>query len=136
MAIRIIKHGSKAISIFKYGLDYLSRILISGINCLKINVYQFLSCSQEINIFRLTDISKIENNITSEITSLFVKTILGNEYHLVTTIDLKSDYVFESDYYVDGTEYNLGLYIEKLKRETASEELFIENVLANGLIIQ
>jgi len=55
---------------------------------------------------------------------------------LVTTIDLKSDYVFESDYYVDGTEYNLGLYIEKLKRETASEELFIENVLANGLIIQ
>ena len=90
----------------------------------------------EINIFRLTDISKIENNITSEITSLFVKTILGNEYHLVTTLDLKSDYVFESDYYVDGTEYNLGLYIEKLKRETASEELFIENVLANGLIIQ
>ena len=90
----------------------------------------------ETNIFRLTDISKIENNITSEITSLFVKTRLGNEYHLVTTIDLKSDYVFESDYYVDGTEYNLGLYIEKLKRETASEELFIENVLANGLIIQ
>ena len=34
----------------------------------------------ETNIFRLTDISKIENNITSEITSLFVKTILGNEY--------------------------------------------------------
>ncbi len=90
----------------------------------------------ETNIFRLTDISKIENNITSEITSLFVKTILGNEYHLVTTIDLKSDYVFESDYYVDGTEYNLGLYIEKLKRETASEKLFIENVLTNGLIIQ
>lgn len=90
----------------------------------------------ETNIFRLTDISKIENNITSEITSLFVKTILGNEYHLVTTIDLKSDYVFESDYYVDGTEYNLGLYIEKLKRETASEELFIKNVLTNGLIIQ
>ena len=90
----------------------------------------------DTNIFRLTDISKIENNITSEITSLFVKTILGNEYHLVTTIDLKSDYVFESDYYVDGTEYNLGLYIEKLKRETASEELFIKNVLTNGLIIQ
>ena len=90
----------------------------------------------ETNIFRLTDISKIENNITSEMTSLFVKTILGNEYHLVTTIDLKSDYVFESDYYVDGTEYNLGLYIEKLKRETASEELFIKNVLTNGLIIQ
>ena len=66
----------------------------------------------ETNIFRLTDISKIENNITSEITSLFVKTRLGNEYHLVTTIDLKSDYVFESDYYVDGTEYILG-YILK-----------------------
>ena len=44
-AIRIIKHGSRAISIFKYGLDYLSRILISGTNYLKINVYQFLSCS-------------------------------------------------------------------------------------------
>ena len=43
--IRIIEQGSRAISIFKYGLDYLSRILISGINYLKINVYQFLSCS-------------------------------------------------------------------------------------------
>ena len=44
-AIRIMKHGNRAISIFKYGLDYLSRILISGNNYLKINVYQFLSCS-------------------------------------------------------------------------------------------
>ena len=44
-AIRIMKHDNRAISIFKYGLDYLSRILISGNNYLKINVYQFLSCS-------------------------------------------------------------------------------------------
>ena len=31
---------------------------------------------------------------------------------------------------------NIDKTIENLKRETASEELFIENVLANGLIIQ
>ena len=44
-AIRIIKHGSRTLSIFKYGLDYLSRILILGTNHLKINIYQFLSCT-------------------------------------------------------------------------------------------
>ncbi len=48
-AIRIMKHGNRAISIFKYGLDYLSRILISGNNYLKINVYQFLSCSYSLS---------------------------------------------------------------------------------------
>jgi len=44
-AIRITKQGNRAVSIFKYGLDYLSRILISGTNQFKINIYQFLSCT-------------------------------------------------------------------------------------------
>ena len=44
-AIRITKQGNRTVSIFKYGLDYLSRILISGTNQFKINIYQFLSCT-------------------------------------------------------------------------------------------
>lgn len=38
-AIRMTKQGNRAVSIFKYGLDYLSRILISGTNQFKINIY-------------------------------------------------------------------------------------------------
>lgn len=34
-AIRMTKQGNRAVSIFKYGLDYLSRILISGTNQFK-----------------------------------------------------------------------------------------------------
>lgn len=43
--IVIKKHGRKAISVFKYGLDYLSRFLITGFNMLEINVFKFLSCT-------------------------------------------------------------------------------------------
>ncbi|NLN24901.1 MAG: IS4 family transposase [Bacteroidetes bacterium] len=43
--IKIKKHGNRAISIFKYGLDYLSRVLISKCNYLNINYLKFLSCT-------------------------------------------------------------------------------------------
>lgn len=103
-----------------------------GIIVLNYAVWAFV----ETNIFKLADICDIKNDRTGKKTSLFIETISGKEYRLVTTIDLISDYVLESDYYVDGTEYNLGLYIEKLKKKKDSEELFIKNVLTNGLIIR
>ena len=43
--IRIKKHGRKAISVFKYGLDYLSKYLITGFNKLNYNLFCFLSCT-------------------------------------------------------------------------------------------
>lgn len=43
--IKIKKHGRRAVSIFKYGLDYLSRALLTGYNELNINVFKFLSCT-------------------------------------------------------------------------------------------
>ncbi|HZW78528.1 MAG TPA: transposase [Flavobacteriaceae bacterium] len=43
--IKIKKHGNRAISVFRYGLDYLSRILISNNNILKIKYLEFLSCT-------------------------------------------------------------------------------------------
>ena len=43
--IKIKKHGNRAISVFKYGLEYLSRVLITGNNKFNINCLQFLSCT-------------------------------------------------------------------------------------------
>ena len=43
--IKIKKHGNRAVSIFKYGLDFLSRVLLSGFNKLNISVFSFLSCT-------------------------------------------------------------------------------------------
>ncbi|WP_144959511.1 transposase [Gillisia sp. Hel_I_86] len=43
--IRIKKHGRRALSVCKYGLDYLSRVLLTGYNELNINLWQFLSCT-------------------------------------------------------------------------------------------
>jgi hypothetical protein len=43
--IQIKKHGRRAISVFKLGLDYLSKCLLSRTNMLKINLIQFLSCT-------------------------------------------------------------------------------------------
>ena len=43
--IKIKKHGNRAISIFKYGLDYLSRVLMSNCNYMNINCLKFLSCT-------------------------------------------------------------------------------------------
>jgi len=41
--IKIKKHGRRSVSVFKYGLDFLSEFLTSGFNPLKINILQFLS---------------------------------------------------------------------------------------------
>ena len=43
--IKIKKHGRRAVSVFKYGLDYLSRVILSGHNQHEINVFKFLSCT-------------------------------------------------------------------------------------------
>lgn len=43
--IKIKKHGRRAKSVFKYGLDYISECLLSGVNKLKINIIQILSCT-------------------------------------------------------------------------------------------
>lgn len=43
--ITIKAHGRKAVSVFKYGLDYIAECLLSGFNKLKINIIQVLSCT-------------------------------------------------------------------------------------------
>lgn len=43
--VKIKTHGRRAVSIFKYGLDYLSECLLSGFNKLNINLIRFLSCT-------------------------------------------------------------------------------------------
>jgi transposase len=43
--IKIKKHGRRAISVFKYGLDYLSKFLFTGVNPLENNLFCFLSCT-------------------------------------------------------------------------------------------
>ncbi len=44
-AIKIKKHQRKAISVFKYGLNYLNNVLLNTLNKLNINVLLFLSCT-------------------------------------------------------------------------------------------
>lgn len=43
--IVIKKHGRRAVSVFKYGLDYLSKCLLSGFNKYDLNLPKFLSCT-------------------------------------------------------------------------------------------
>lgn len=43
--IKIKKHGRRAVSVFKYGLDYLSKFLLTGVNSLENNLFHFLSCT-------------------------------------------------------------------------------------------
>lgn len=43
--IIIKKHGRRAISVFKYGLDYLSKVFLTGFNLLEIRIFKFLSCT-------------------------------------------------------------------------------------------
>lgn len=43
--INIKTHGRKAISVFKYGLDYLGKCLLSGFNTLNISLIEILSCT-------------------------------------------------------------------------------------------
>src|SRR5690606_1053012 len=42
--IPIKTHGRRAVSVFKYGLDYISECSLSGYNKLNINLVKFLSC--------------------------------------------------------------------------------------------
>lgn len=41
--IEIKKHGRRAVSVFKYGLDYLSKSLLTGFNSLGYSIFSFLS---------------------------------------------------------------------------------------------
>jgi len=43
--IKIKKHGRKAISIFKYGLEYIANFLLNSKMKNKLNIYDFLSCT-------------------------------------------------------------------------------------------
>lgn len=43
--ISIKKHGRRAKSVFKYGLDYISECLLSGRNKLNVNIIKILSCT-------------------------------------------------------------------------------------------
>lgn len=43
--ITIKKHGYRAKSLFKYGLDYIANILLNPQNQSNVDIYQFLSCS-------------------------------------------------------------------------------------------
>lgn len=43
--IIIKKHGRRAVSVFKYGLDYLSKFLLTGFKSLENNMFCFLSCT-------------------------------------------------------------------------------------------
>jgi hypothetical protein len=43
--IKIKKHGRRAVSVFKYGLDYLSKSLLTGFNRLEYSLFSFLSCT-------------------------------------------------------------------------------------------
>lgn len=38
-------HGRRAVSVFKYGLDYLSKSLLTGFNELELRLFKFLSCT-------------------------------------------------------------------------------------------
>lgn len=41
--IKVLKHGRRAVSLFKYGLDYISQCLINHINRYRLNIFKFLS---------------------------------------------------------------------------------------------
>ena len=43
--INVKKHGRKAKSIFKYGLDFIANSLLNAKNQTDINVFNFLSCT-------------------------------------------------------------------------------------------
>lgn len=43
--IKIKKHGCRAKSLFKYGLDYIANILLNPQNQPNVNVFEFLSCT-------------------------------------------------------------------------------------------
>jgi transposase len=45
LKIKIKKHGRRAISVFKYGLDFLSKSLFTRCNRLEYSLFSFLSCT-------------------------------------------------------------------------------------------
>ncbi|MDR2652348.1 MAG: IS4 family transposase, partial [Prevotellaceae bacterium] len=43
--IKIKKHGNKAKSLFKYGLQVISNILLNPLALNSLNIFKFLSCT-------------------------------------------------------------------------------------------
>jgi hypothetical protein len=43
--VRILKHGKRAKSLFKYGLDIIAAILLNPLANIKLNIFLFLSCT-------------------------------------------------------------------------------------------
>lgn len=43
--IKVKTHGRRAVSVFRYGLDYLSGLLLTGHNPFKLSIVHFLSCT-------------------------------------------------------------------------------------------
>jgi hypothetical protein len=43
--VRILKHGNRAKSLFKYGLEFIATILLNPLAIVDIDVFQFLSCT-------------------------------------------------------------------------------------------
>lgn len=44
-SIRVLKHGNRAKSLFKYGLEYIAAVLLNPYKIQKIKIEQFLSCT-------------------------------------------------------------------------------------------
>lgn len=45
LEIKLKTHGRKAVSVFKHGLDYLSKFLLTAFNSADLKVFEFLSCT-------------------------------------------------------------------------------------------
>ena len=43
--IKILKHGKRAKSLFKYGLEIIASILLNPWTKIKLNIFKFLSCT-------------------------------------------------------------------------------------------
>ena len=41
--VKVLGHGRRAVSLFKYGLDYISQCLINHTDRYRINIFKFLS---------------------------------------------------------------------------------------------
>ena len=41
--IKVLKHGRRAVSLFKYGLGYISQCLMNHTDRYRINIFKFLS---------------------------------------------------------------------------------------------
>jgi len=43
--IRILKHGRRAKSLFKYGLEMIAAVLLNPLAMVEVDVFKFLSCT-------------------------------------------------------------------------------------------